>query len=85
MLSLDFFIDFTTYVLKHGNSRTSTKCKSLSLSEKLNKINKVGGIPNVPCNKITEKLYIPVRKVTDKMLARSKRGDVLRLLQFTQS
>jgi hypothetical protein len=46
------------------SSRRGTKCKPLSISKKLTIINKVYGIPNIPQNKITEKLGIPTRKVT---------------------
>jgi len=54
--------------LNMKSSRTGIKCKPLSISKMLNIINKVYGIPNIPQNKITEKLGIPTRKVTYIML-----------------
>jgi hypothetical protein len=49
----------------------ATSSKLLSISKKLNKINKVDGVPNVHRTKTAEKLGIRVRKVTDKMLGSS--------------
>ena len=54
--------------LNTKSSRTGIKCKPLSISKMLNIINKVYGIPNIPQNKITEKLRIPTRKITYIML-----------------
>jgi hypothetical protein len=51
-----------------ASSKMDIQCKPLSISEKLNVINKVDGVPNVPHTKITEGLGSPLRKVTDKML-----------------
>jgi hypothetical protein len=48
--------------------RTGIKCRPLSISKMLNIINNVYGIPNIPQNKITEKLGIPKRKVIYIML-----------------
>jgi hypothetical protein len=50
-----------------STSRRGTK-SSLPISEKLNIINKVDGVLNVPCIKNAKEQSIPVRKVTDKML-----------------
>jgi hypothetical protein len=47
---------------------TGTKSKPLSRSGKLNMMNKVDAIPNVPCNEIREELGISVRKVIDRLL-----------------
>jgi hypothetical protein len=83
-LSLDLFVDFITHVLEHGDITNGHKTQLL-VSEQLNVINKVGGISNVPCNKISEKLGTPVRKVTDILLGQTETGEnVLRLLQITQ-
>jgi hypothetical protein len=51
----------------------------LSICEKLNVMNKVNGVPNVPCTRITEELDIPVRKVTGKVLGWSYRGESFHL------
>jgi uncharacterized protein YfkK (UPF0435 family) len=51
-----------------STSRKGTKIKLLSISEKLNIINKVDGVLNVPCIKNAKEQDMPVRKVTDKML-----------------
>jgi len=60
-------------------STRDTKSKPLAISEKLNVI-KCVIVRNIPRNKITEELGIPVRKVTDKMLQWSVTGEnVLRL------
>jgi hypothetical protein len=66
-------------------SRTGLKWKPRTISEKLNIINSVDVISNVPHNKITEKLGIPTREVTYITLGVSDSGEnVLRLLQITQ-
>jgi len=68
-----------------STSRGGTK-SSLSISEKLNVINKVDGVLNVPCIKNAKEQSIPVRKVTDKMLWQSEAGEnVLRLLYVTHA
>lgn len=54
--------------LNMKSSRTGIKCKPPSISKMLNIIYKVYGIPNIPQNKIAEKLGIPTRKVTYIML-----------------
>jgi hypothetical protein len=65
-------------------SKMGTKNKSLSVSEKLNIINKVDGVLNAPCIKSAGELGIFVR-FTDKMLGQSDAGEiVLRLPQITQ-
>jgi len=51
-----------------STSRRGTRSKPLSISEKLNMINKVNGVLNIPCIKNAKEQGIPVRKVTDKML-----------------
>lgn len=48
-------------------STRDTKSKPLVVSEKLNVV-KCVIVRNIPRNKITEELGIPVRKVHDKML-----------------
>ena len=49
-------------------SRTCTKSKPLSISEKLNVINKVDGTLNAPHTKVAKEIGIPVRHVTEEML-----------------
>jgi len=56
------------YVLEHEVIENGYKCKPLSMSKMLNILNKVYGTPNIPHNKITEKLGIPTRKVIYIML-----------------
>jgi hypothetical protein len=46
---------------------TGIKSKTLSISDKLNIINKVDGVLSVPHTKIIEELGIPLNKVNDKM------------------
>jgi len=58
-----------------ATSKTGTIGKLLSLSGKVNVINKVDGIPNVHCTKTVEELDIPMRKGTDKILGQSGRGE----------
>jgi hypothetical protein len=55
--------------------KTSTigiKCKSLSISEKLNILSKVDGTPNAPHTKIAEELDIPVARLQTVMYNRNK-------------
>jgi hypothetical protein len=59
----------------------SINSKLLSIFEKLNTINKLDGVLNVPCTRITD-VGILVRKVTGKMTDRYQY--VLRLLKITQ-
>jgi len=62
-----------------ATSTRDTKSKPLAISEKLNVV-KCVIVRNIPRNKITEELGIPVRKVYDKMLQWSDTGEgVLRL------
>jgi len=42
--------------------------KPLSISEKPKIINTVDVVPNLPCTKTAEPLYIPVRKAIEKCL-----------------
>jgi hypothetical protein len=51
-----------------ATSRMGIKSKPLSLSVKLNIINKVESVANVPSTILTEEFSISVRKVTDKCL-----------------
>lgn len=66
-------------------SRMGIKSKPLSIFQRPSIINKLDGVLNVPCTKITEELDNPIRKVMDKMLGWSVTGEnVLRLLQIAQ-
>jgi hypothetical protein len=68
-----------------ATSKTGIKSKPLSVSEKLNTINKVNGVPNIPRIRTAEEVAIPVRKVTDKLPGQSDTNEnVLRLLKITQ-
>ena len=58
-----------------ATSKTGTIGKLLSISGKVNVINKVDGIPNVHCTKNAEKLDISVRKGTGRILGQSGRGE----------
>lgn len=56
-------------------SKTGTVGKPLSLSGKVNTVNKVDGITNVHCTKTAEELDIPMRKRTGRILEKSGRGE----------
>lgn len=56
-------------------SKTDTIGKRLSISGKVNVINKVDGIPHVHCTKIVEELDVPMRKGTGRILGQSGRGE----------
>jgi hypothetical protein len=67
------------------NMTTSTrdiKSKPLAVSEKLN-VMKCVIVRNIPRNKITEELGIPVRKVNHKMLRWSDIGENVFRLSLT--
>lgn len=63
-------------------STRDTKSKPLVVSEKLNVV-KCVIVRNIPRNKITEELGIPVRKVHDKMLRWSDTGESALRLSLT--
>jgi len=68
-----------------ATSKTHTKSKPQSISEKLNILKKMDGILNVHQTKIAEELGILVRQVTEKMLLQSDIFVcVLRLLHVIQ-
>jgi hypothetical protein len=56
-------------------SKTGTVGKLLSISGKVNILNKVDGIPNVCCTKIAEELDISMRKGIDRILGHSGRRE----------
>jgi len=58
-----------------ATSKTDIICKRLSISGKVNIINKVGGSPNVRCTKTAEELDISVRKGTGRILGQSGRSE----------
>jgi hypothetical protein len=65
--------------------KTGIKSTPLSISEKLNTINKVDGVLNAPHIRIAEEVSTPVRNITDKMPGPSDRSEnVLQLLKITQ-
>ena len=55
-----------------ATSRTGINGKPLSISAKLNIINKVDVVLNLPHTKTAEPLWIPLKKVTDKMLSQKQ-------------
>ena len=57
-----------------ATSKTGTICKLLSISGKVNIINKVDGIPNVHCAKNAQELGIHMRKGTGRIVGQSGRG-----------
>jgi len=68
-----------------ATSKTCTKSKPLSISEKLNILKKVDGIMNVHHTKTAEELEILLRHVTEKMLWQSDTFEsVLQLLHIIQ-
>jgi hypothetical protein len=74
-------MDFIKHLVEHETSKTSIKSKPLSISEKLNTINTLDGVLNVPRTRITD-VGILERKVTDKMADRYQH--VLRRLKIIQ-
>jgi hypothetical protein len=58
-----------------ATSKTGASGKLLSISGKVNVINKVDGISNVCCTKIAEELDISMRKGTVRILGQSGRGE----------
>lgn len=58
-----------------ATSKTVIIGKPLSISGKVNIINKVDGVPNVHCTTIAEELGILMRKGTGRILGQSGRGD----------
>jgi hypothetical protein len=58
-------------------SRLGIKSEPISISQGPNIINKLDGVLNVPCTKITEELDNLITKVTDKMLRCSVTGENL--------
>jgi len=58
-----------------ATSKTGTMGKLLSISGKVNVINKVDCIPNVGYTKIAKELDISVRKGTGRILGQSGRGE----------
>jgi len=58
-----------------GTSKTGTIGKLLSISRKVNVINKVDDIPNVCRTKIAKELDISMRKGTGRILGQSGRGE----------
>lgn len=66
-------------------SQTGIKHKPLSTVKKQNTKQEVDDIPDITGMQITEKLGIPVRNVTNKMLGPLDTGEKeLRLLQIAQ-
>ena len=76
-------MDLIQHILEHGDIKNWHKTQATLNIWKAEHNKIVGGIPNVPCMKISE-LGIAVRKVTGKMFGWSNTGEnVLRLLQIT--
>lgn len=73
-MSVDFFVDVTKHILQHDHIKNCIIGKPLSLSRKVNIINKVDGVPNVHCTTIAEELGILTRKGTGRILGQSGRG-----------